>query len=275
VQNQRQQAWKLHRIEEEQVLFFRRFALNRADLVLGVVFVSIITAAAAIPVISERARHFLFDQDNAKGLAAALFAGWIAIYLACLGGAIKITSARQSLISLLSSEIKAIQFGLQKMDMFEFWAGLFDHPEVGALGFADVPREESYFDIFHSVSDNIGNLHPGIVEAIVRFYTYLKMSRDAAAALKGWEKQPDADVRRVHVKYVVSLLSLSMLWGFVALWMMGFRAGSQERQLQKGIGQAYDAVFGVGAYKEMLLEHVRREALDKYFAQRNDRSLGR
>ena len=53
------------------------------------------------------------------------------------------------------------------------------------------------------------------VDAIVRFYTYLKMSRDAAAALHSWKDQKDPAIRQVHVVYVIQLLTLSMLWGFV------------------------------------------------------------
>jgi hypothetical protein len=246
--------------------FFRRWALNRADLILGLASVFIMTLIASIPVASEYVRHLLFEPtENAKGLAAALLAGWVAIFLACLGGAVRITSARQSLISLLSSEIKAIQYGLQKMDMFEFWASVFEHPEIGAVGFADVPREESYFEIFHSVSDNIGNLHPNVVESIVRFYTYLKMSRDAAAVLKSWHEQTDPEIRRLHIKYVVNLLSLSMLWGFVALWTMGIEVSEQEEQLRRKMENTYNTVFGIGEFEKLLFEHVRSAALKTFF----------
>jgi hypothetical protein len=103
--------------------------------------------------------------------------------------------------------------------MFDFWALVHAHAELGPAGFADVPREENYFALFHGVIGNVANLHPRVVEAIVRYYTYLKMSRDAAGALKSWDKgvtQPE--LRQLHVTYVVQLLSLSCLWGFVALW---------------------------------------------------------
>jgi hypothetical protein len=188
-------------------------ALNRADLILGLAVVFMITAAAATALLFEPMRSFLV-QANARGFVATLFAGWVAILLASLGGAIKITSARQSLISLLSSEIKAIQFGLQKMDMFEFWTDLFQHPQKGAVGFADAPREERYFEIFHKVGDNIGNLHPSVAEAIVRFYTYLKMSRDAASALKTWEKQRPRDSARANqvcneLAYLIDVVGFS------------------------------------------------------------------
>jgi hypothetical protein len=248
--------------------FLRRWALNRADLILGLTVVFIVTVAASVALLFEVVRSFPL-QDNTRGFAAALFAGWVAILLASLGGAIKITSARQSLISLLSSEIKAIQYGLQKMDMFEFWADLFLHPQKGAVGFADAPREEKYFEIFHKVSDNIGNLHPSVAEATVRFYTYLKMSRDAASALKTWEKQNDLAVRREQTKYVVSLLTLSMSWGFVALWMMGIKASLSEVALRKAMQGAYDAVFSQGEYEAFEKEHVKTADISEFFATRS------
>jgi hypothetical protein len=245
--------------------FLRRWALNRADLILGLTLVLIITVMGSTALLSERVQSLL-PKDGTKGFVAALFAGWVAILLASLGGAIKITSARQSLISLLSSEIKAIQFGLQKMDMFEFWTDLFRHPQKGAVGFADAPREEKYFEIFHKVSDNIGNLHPSVAEAIVRFYTYLKMSRDAASALKTWEKQKNPEIRREQTKYVMSLLTLSMSWGFVALWMMGMKASYSEIALRKAMQLAYDTVFKQGAYEIFENEPVRRAAILAFFA---------
>jgi len=82
---------------------------------------------------------------------------------------------------------------------------VFENPGTGGFGFADVPRDEDYFQAFHSLSDNIGNLHPRTVEALVRFYTYLKMSRDAAAALHSWREQTNPKVRQMHVVYVVRL----------------------------------------------------------------------
>src|SRR3954447_11227221 len=84
--------------------------------------------------------------------------------------------------------------------------------------------------LFHSVIGNVANLQPRVVEAIVRFYTYLKMSRDAAGSLASWEQQTNLDVRRHHVSYVVYLLALSMIWGHVALWHMGQAARKADRE---------------------------------------------
>jgi hypothetical protein len=246
------------------MILFRRWALNRADLILGLLSLAVLTLLLVL-LVRCGDRFLPSDPETKKGLITALVAGWITISLACLGGAIKITAARQSLISVISSEIKAIQYGLARMDMFKFWTNVFNDPDKGAIGFADVPREEQYFELFHSVSQNIGNLHPRVAESIVRFYTYLKMSRDAAAALKSWKEQTEPEIRRLHVTYVVNLLGLSMLWGFVALWFMGFRASEQDRDFLKDLESAYIPVLGQDKYEELWIKHIRRDALEQFF----------
>ena len=243
---------------------FRRLALNRIDLIAGVIAIAIVIAAGIVTwTIPESVNAKSVVSD--KGLAAALLGGWVAILLAMIGGAIKITSTRQSLIRLFVSEIKALQFGLSNMEMFKSWCELYEKPERGPTGFADAPRQENYFQYFDALGDNIGNLHPSVVEAIVRFYTYLKMSRDAAAKLHGWDHVQDLTERRVQVRQVVNLLTQSMLWGFIALWFMGFEAGEQERDFLRKIEVTFDAVFGADATKTLREHHVRQAALERFF----------
>jgi hypothetical protein len=205
------------------------------------------------------------EQGGTNSAAAALLSGWILVSLACLGGAIKITQTRQTLISLLASEIRAIQYGLGMMNMFEFWAAVHQCPEKGPIGFADQPRDENYFEIFHSVSSNLGNLHPDVVEAVVRSYTYLKMSRDAAAALKNWNTQTDAESRRQNVRHVMMILTQSILWGVAALFLMGFKASEQDRKLRSSLEGAYDRIFGVSSFKKLELDHVRAASIAAFF----------
>lgn len=204
----------------------------------------------------------------------AILAATIAILVAGFGGLFHVATTRRNLVNLFASEIKAIQEGLSTMEMFDFWKKIYAHPEGGAFGFANVPRQEDYFSHFDSVSDNIGNLHPDIVEAIVRFYTYLKMSRDAAASLDSWKgHSPDPSTRKKDVRYVVQLLALSMLWGFVALSCMGFRADEDDRALKEKIKVAYDAVTTDPKSESMadmklddfMAAHVRKDRLEAFF----------
>jgi hypothetical protein len=245
------------------MMALRRWAI-RIDVVLGFVAVVVLTGVAfwELP-------HLLAPVTpgaETRGLISAVFAGWVAVVLACLGGIVKITSARQNLVRLFTSEIRALQYGLGQMDMFAFWASAYEHAEKGAMGFADTPRDEDYFAVFHSAIGNIANLHPNVVEAIVRFYTYLKMSRDAAAALATWEEQREPSVRRLHVTYVVRLLSLSMVWGYVARWYMGDEADAADKSQYEDMVAKTDSVTGIGSFAAMKQRHPRNTALDAFFA---------
>ena len=255
----------------------RRWALNRADLVLGVAALAAASLVAAIPVFSKSVRLSLLGKpDFDDTMATALLAAWVTIFLAGVGAAIKITSTRQNLTSLFTSEIRALQFGLSTMEMFAFWSAVYQAPRSGGFGFADVPRDEDYFQTFHSVTENVGNLHPRTVEALVRFYTYLKMSRDAAAALHSWREGTDDTTRRVHVVYVIQLLGLSMLWGFVALEAMGCPYQRIDKAFLDKIHAAYDVLHRDAPipalhFPTVFREHPRhRELCAFFFAGRGD-----
>ncbi len=247
------------------MMYLRRWAINRGDLILGLAALGAFSFFAVQLALPTELQTKVLGGSPDKALLGAIVAGWTAIVVAGVGGALRITSARQSLMSLFASEIKAMHYGLSAMDMFQFWAQTHAAPDVGASGFADVPRSEDYFQLFHAVGNNIGNLHPKIVEAVVRYYTYLKMSRDAAAALASWEKQTDSDIRKQHVVYVIKLLSISMLWSFVALRFMGLHATAQETGFLKKIGAAYDAVLGSGSFYRLFAGHVRGVQLSQFF----------
>lgn len=240
--------------------YMRRFALNRWDLALGVIALVVVTAFAAWVALPIRSSN--------PTVATAILGGWITIVVAGVGGAVTITTKRRNLISLFSSEIKAIHYGLSTIKMFEFWMKVHTYPEQAGFGFADVPREEDYFATYHSVIDNIGDLHPNIAESVVRFYTYLKMSRDAAGALHAWKTQTDPSIRKMDVEYVVRLLALATLWGFAALRCMGFRALRQDREFFEEIQLAYDAVIGKGEFQTLLASHARRNWLAEFLSSK-------
>jgi hypothetical protein len=243
----------------------RVWAINRADFVFGVLISAALGTLIVLLVSSGHFRNLLFsDPSLQKSTTSAVTAALGTLLLAIVAGIVKVTSARQSLTSLMTSEIRAIQYGIFIMDMFEFWIRVFDAPEDGALGFADSPREEDYFQLFHSVAQNVGNLHPRSVEAIVRFYSYLKMSRDAAAALKSWEKQKDVEIRRLHVRYVIEILALAMNWGFVALWCMGSDCQKQDRQLLDRSREAYNRACPK-SFEAFFNDHPRINDLKEFF----------
>jgi hypothetical protein len=252
----------------------RRWALNRADLILGLLAATVGTIAALYLALrlSSPSATVVSPAQNASGtappnaIAVAILTAWLAILLACIGGVLKVTSTRQNLISLFASEIRAIQYGLAIMKMFDFWCALHSAPEQGPVGFADTPRKEDYFSLFHGVGNNIGNLHPYVVEAVVRFYTYLKMSRDGAAALHGWKEITGPAIRKADVEHVISLLTHSMLWGFIALDLMGFKARTQDRELLQAMERCYNSIRGPGALDCLQSAHYRSDILKRFFA---------
>jgi hypothetical protein len=233
----------------------RRWGLNRIDLMLGTVAAAVGTVIAVCLLLAPQ------STSANESIAAALFSAWVA---ACVGGVVKITSTRRGLISLFSSEIRALQYGLVTMQIFEFWSSLHTDPLQDSTGFAKTKPKEDYFNVFHSVGNNIGNLHPTVVEAVVRFYTYFKMSRDAAAGLASWENIRDGKVRQINVESVIKLLSLSMLWGFVALEAMGAKAQRQDNDLYERMTHCYDSAVGEGALMQVRSGHPRRDALSTY-----------
>jgi hypothetical protein len=243
---------------------FRGWAI-RFDVVFGILAVMVLTTVVG------RELYRLFTEappvalSETKGLTAPLMAAWAAVVIACIGGAVKVTSARQNLIRLLSSEIRAIQYGLTKMNMFDFWLRVHADPEKGAMGFANTPRTEDYFAIFHAASGTIVNQHPLVVESVVRFYTYFKMSRDAAAALGGWEKQLDPEERKRDVEYVVRLLSLAMFWGYAARFSMGHTCDPDDVVQLDEIKRVMNGVLKDRSYEELCTKHPRAGAIKQFF----------
>jgi hypothetical protein len=128
--------------------------------------------------------------------------------------------------------------------MLPFWTALHNNPDSWSRGWADVPRKEDYFALYHSAGGGIGTIRASFAEAIVRHYTYLKMSRDAAQGLKLFElmnKNESRGYKKEVIFYVVHLLSLSILWGFISLLRMGRMATVSEKKLLDHAILAYNA----------------------------------
>jgi len=144
------------------------------------------------------------------------------------------------------------------------------NPERGARDFAGPPRTAEYFAIFHATSNTLVNQAPEIVEAVVRFYTYLKMSRDAAAALGTWEGKAELNSeerqdRNKDVKHVVRLLSLSMIWGYVARHFMGQRSDKADVEQIGKIVEMMDAVLEADTFPLFFDRFPHNEALEEFF----------
>jgi hypothetical protein len=238
----------------------RRWAV-RLDAIL-IIVAAIILLTSVAPALLK----FHFFQS----MQAPIITGVLAVVTACFAGAMKITAGRQSLLTLYGSEIRAIQYGLSEMRMFDAWISAYRNPERGARDFAGPPRTAEYFAIFHATSNTLVNQAPEIVEAVVRFYTYLKMSRDAAAALGSWEvmaelSSEERQDRNKDVKHVVRLLSLSMIWGYVARHFMGQRSDKADVEQLGKIVETMDAVLEADAFPLFFDRFPHKEALEEFF----------
>src|SRR4051794_6365478 len=76
-------------------------------------------------------------SSDTPQVSAAFISGGAVLIVALVGAIVKVTTARQNQITLFSSEIRAIQFGLYKMEMVAFWLIVFDKPGDGTKGWAD------------------------------------------------------------------------------------------------------------------------------------------
>jgi hypothetical protein len=251
----------MHAHAQDLRLWYRRLGLRR-DIIVSAILVAIATW-----LVFWKLSH-LERPEAYSGITAA----WIGLVLAYCGGVVRISATRVSLVTLFTSEIRAIQFGLVRMKMFHFYELVYSNPEPA--GFDELPREENYFALFHGVIGNVVNLHPGVVEAVVRYYTYLKMSRDAAGAFKTWKAVDDREVRKEHVRYVVQLLSLSSLWGFVALWHMGRVPVVPDWQLAASMKHAVDLLCGEGEFAKLVRDHPQHAALVQFFGSAPQQSSG-
>jgi hypothetical protein len=87
---------RVSRMLETDILmnFLCRWALNRADLILGSLVLIWMIVAAVIAISSTQVWERLLGPGSDEKLIAAILTGWITIFLAGIGGAVKITSTR-------------------------------------------------------------------------------------------------------------------------------------------------------------------------------------
>lgn len=109
----------------------RRWAMDRADFALGICLGLALIVLILLIAFSQSVRLSLFGTaDFQKSTAPALIAALATLTLTVVAGIVKVTAARQSLSSLITSEIRAIQYGILTMDMFDFWDGFTFIPRV-------------------------------------------------------------------------------------------------------------------------------------------------
>jgi hypothetical protein len=243
---------------------------NDFDLRVLIILLAALVACAIVivlnPPLAERwglteqePRNLLHQGEviAAVILLVAGFAAWI----------VRTAQDRSSHLQMFQSEITALLYGLEEVHMLEFWTALYQKPDSWPMAWADVPRGEDYFSLYHASITALGTLRPSFVESAVRHYTYLKMSRDAARGLDAFKRlkpdletpeecratpddtpanrkrQPPDDITRLkqlQTHDIIKLLSLSLLWGFICLYRSGRRANQTEERLLVAAFLAYN-----------------------------------
>ncbi len=116
---------------------------------------------------------------------------------------------RDGVIAALCSDINSIIEAIYITKLVDSFIKTYDSPDTEPIypPWSDSPRKENYFSLYESLADQIGKIPPKQSIHIVRFYTFLRISRDAAAPFGKMEsKKCTSGAHREHARNV--LLSL-------------------------------------------------------------------
>lgn len=116
---------------------------------------------------------------------------------------------KQAVVAAFRSDIRSIVQVLHLMGVVDAFIASVRAPTsvVISPSWVDSPRAEDYFQIFGALSSKIGLTPLTFAREVVRFYTFLHASRDAAAPL-GKLREASADGQHVeHARNVLLALS--------------------------------------------------------------------
>jgi hypothetical protein len=109
----------------------------------------------------------------------------------------------------VKSDIHSITLALKETKLVDSFISAYQNGVV--LPWADAPRKSDYFQLFGAVAPQIGALPLELAQETVRFYTFLRIARDAAEPLgeirkeaQGVEKvNPNEDEVKHHARNVL------------------------------------------------------------------------
>ena len=119
------------------------------------------------------------------GVLVSVFASWYFIHRAR-------SLEEKAIITAIRSDIRSIVKALEIMGIVDSFIKTFNSPKDNPLypSWTNSPGKEDYFKMFCAIAPQIGKLPPPLAREIVRFYTFLRVSRDAA--------QPISDLRKIQ-----------------------------------------------------------------------------
>ena len=90
----------------------------------------------------------------------------------------------------IRSDIRSIVLALELTGVVRDFVNVFQKPDAQNLpSWSDAPRQEDYFKLYESLAPQIGILDGHLTKEAVKFYTFLKVSRDAAAPFGSFRKR--------------------------------------------------------------------------------------
>ncbi|MET3132583.1 Flp pilus assembly pilin Flp [Oxalobacteraceae bacterium GrIS 1.11] len=92
------------------------------------------------------------------------------------------THARKSVVTAIRSDIRSIVQALDMIGLVSSFVNTLRSPKKAPEfpPWSDSPREENYFKLYEALTPQIGIVDQELAKEVVRFYTFLRISRDAA-----------------------------------------------------------------------------------------------
>jgi hypothetical protein len=112
------------------------------------------------------------------GIALTVLANWLAV----LAGR---RHERTSVVTAIRSDVRSLVQALEMSRLVDSFVLTYQSPPEKAIfpPWSDSPRAEDYFKLYEALAPDIGKLSPDLARETVRFYTFFRISRDAAAPL--------------------------------------------------------------------------------------------
>lgn len=125
---------------------------------------------------------------------------------------------RKTVVTALRSDVRSLVLAIHSAKLVESFIETHLSPDNDPKfpPWSDSPRQEDYFKLYEGLSPQIGKIRHQLAREIVRFYTYLRISRDAAAPIGPLRREKHVEgEHRLHAGNV--LLALLQVFSAAAI----------------------------------------------------------
>jgi hypothetical protein len=142
---------------------------------------------------------------------------------------------RDTVITAIRSDVRSIVIAMTSTGIVESFVRTYQSPNENPdfPPWSDAPRGENYFKLYEGLAPQIGRLPAEIAKDVVKFYTYFRISRDAAAPLGSQTEREKRDgTHRRHAENVLKALREFFLAANRILDSEYSRTGNKEGQAE-------------------------------------------